>query len=97
MSSNAAALPSAPNCRYYLVTAAGTHDVIAVVEAGDEPEAREFFGAVRGMFGATPDAEVRLLGSGLPPDGVPVFKLTYLKAMQARAEAERRQADAARH
>ncbi|RDK09142.1 hypothetical protein [Cupriavidus lacunae] len=97
MSIKAAALPSETNCRYYLVTASETYGVIAVVEACDEPEAWEFFWAVRGMLGTTPDTEVSIMSGELLPDGVPVFKLTYLKAMQARAEAERRQADATRH
>ncbi|SDE01934.1 hypothetical protein SAMN05216345_13311 [Cupriavidus sp. YR651] len=61
------------------------------------PEAREFVWAVCSMLGAKPDAEVRLLGSGLPPDGVPVFKLTYLKALRARAEEEGRLRDVTRH
>ncbi|CAG9187468.1 hypothetical protein LMG23994_06913 [Cupriavidus pinatubonensis] len=36
----------AAKCGYYIVSDPQTKEVIAVVEAGDEPEARQFFAAV---------------------------------------------------
>ncbi|CAN0622858.1 conserved protein of unknown function [Burkholderia multivorans] len=77
-----------PNCGYYIVTDPQTQEVIAVVEAGDEPEARQFFAALRHMLRAAPETDIRVLVDALPPNGVPVFRLQYLKAMQARAEEE---------
>ncbi|AQV96399.1 hypothetical protein BJN34_21255 [Cupriavidus necator] len=83
-------LPCAPDCEYYLVTDPERGTSIAVVEAGDEPEAREFLEALRCMLGAAADAEVRLTGNASPLGGVPLFKMSYLKALRTRAEEEAR-------
>jgi len=84
-----------PDCAYYIVSDPPTQDVIVVVEARDEPEANASFAALRLMLRAAPDADIRVLGDATPPNGTPVFRLQYLKAIQARAEEEGRMPGAA--
>jgi len=79
---------NAPNCGYYIVTDPQTQQVVAVVEAGDEPEAQQFFAVLRHMLQASTESEVRALRDMVPPDGVPVFRLAYLKSLQLRAQEE---------
>lgn len=77
-----------PNCGYYIVTDPLTREVIAVVEAGDEPEARRFFAELRHLIQAAPQSEVRALEDMVPPNGVPVFRLAYLKSLLLRAQED---------
>jgi endonuclease V-like protein UPF0215 family len=86
-----------PNCRYYVVTDVRTQQVVAVVEAVREPEARQFFAALRHLLQAAPESTVRVLESAMPPNEVPVFRRHYLKAMQANAKDEARVSGATRH
>lgn len=79
---------NAPNCGYYIVTDPLTQQVVAVVEAGDEPEAQQFFAVLRHMLRAAPESEVRALQDTVPPNGVPVFRLAYLKFLVLRAQEE---------
>lgn len=81
-------LGSEPNCRYYVVTDVRTQQVVAVVEAEREPEARQFFAALRHLLQAAPESTIRVLESPMPPNEVPVFRRQYLKAMQANAKDE---------
>lgn len=85
------------HCQYYRVTDAQTGEVIAVVEAGDKAEASQFVSALCHLLSVVPGPDIRELGDVMPPNGVPVFRLQYFKAMQARAEEEGRQPGTTRH
>jgi len=86
-----------PNCRYYVVTDISTQQVVAVVEAEREPEARQFFAALRHLLRAAPESTIRVLESAMPPNEVPVFRRQYLKVIQAIAKDEARVVSATRH
>ena len=87
----------APNCEYYIATDSQTQEAIAVVEAGGEPEARQFFAALHHMLRAPPEVDIRVLNDVMQPNGIPVFRLQYFKAMQAKAEQEGRMQDMTHH
>lgn len=87
----------APNCAFYLATDLQTKEVIAVVEAVSEAEAREFFAALRHMLQAAPQVEMRVLESTTLPNGVPVFRMQYLVAMRVMAEEDGRMSGTTRH
>lgn len=86
-----------PSCRYYVVTDVRTQQVVAVVEAEREPEARQFFAALRHLLQGAPESTIRVLESAMPPNEVPVFRRQYLKAMQANAKDEARVLGSTRH
>ncbi len=78
----------APDCGYFIVSDAKTHEAIAVVEAGDEAEARQFFAALRHMLQASSQVFLCVLESATLPNEIPVFRRQYLKAMQVNATEE---------
>lgn len=77
-----------PNCRYYLVADGRTQEVVAVVEAEHELEARQFFAAVCHLLHASPEPTIRVLECGVPPNEVPMFRRQYFKALQVNAQDE---------
>jgi hypothetical protein len=79
-----------PDCGYFMVTDAQTHEAIAVVEAGGETEARQFFAALRHMLRAPSQVDLRMLGNATLPNEVPVFRRQYLKALQVNAQGKGR-------
>jgi hypothetical protein len=87
----------APNCAYYMVSDLQTHEAIAVLEAGSEAEARQFFVALRHMLQASSKVDLRVLESLAPPNELPVFRRQYFKALQANAEEERCMGGITRH
>lgn len=74
-----------PDCGYFMVSDAKTHEAIAVVEAGDEVEAGQFFGALRHILQASSQVHLCVLESVTLPNEIPVFRRQYLKAMQVNA------------
>ncbi|WP_224005103.1 hypothetical protein, partial [Cupriavidus pinatubonensis] len=58
---------------------------------------RDVTAALRHMLRAVLETDIRVLGDAMPPNGVPVFRLPYFKAMQAKAEEEGRMPGATRH
>lgn len=89
--------PLVPDCVYYLITDAQTHDAIAVVEAGGEEEARQFFAALRHMLRAPSQVDLCVLGNATLPNEVPTFRREYLKALQVNAQQEGRMNGTIRH
>lgn len=85
------------DCAYFMVTDAQSHEAIAVVEAGGEAEAWQFFAALRHMLRASSQVDLRMLGSATLPNGVPTFRREYMKALQANAMEERHMDSTARH
>ena len=79
-----------PNCKYYVVANARTREIVTVVEAEHEFEARQFYAALHHLLHASPESNIRVLESGLPPTGGPVFRRKYFQAMQVNAQDEAR-------
>lgn len=75
-----------PTCRFYAVADGRAHEVVAVVEAEHEPEAREFFATVRQLLQAALESNIRVLESEMPPNEVPVFRRKYFQAMQVKTQ-----------
>jgi hypothetical protein len=87
----------APHCAYYVVLDSQTHEAIAVLEAGGEAEARQFFVALRHMLQASSKVDLRVLKSLAPPNELPVFRRQYFEALQANAAEERCMSGVTRH
>lgn len=85
------------NGRYYIAVDVRTQKVMAVLEALDEPEARQFFAAVCHLLKVAPEANFRVLESAVPPNHTPVFHRQYLKTMRANAQEEARASGVAFH
>lgn len=86
-----------PDCAYFMVSDAQTREAIAVVEAGDEAEARQFFAALGHMLRAPSQVALRVLGKATLPNEVPVLRRQYLQTLQVNAQEEGRMSGTTRH
>lgn len=87
----------AKNRKYFVAADVRTSEVLAVLEAEHEMEARHFFAAVCHVLQAPSTASFRLMEGQRPPEGTPVFHRQYLKTIQANAQEEARVIRVASH